>query len=64
LKNEQKKEIEPSIIYFCTYSWNKLLNTTKNNIDYNITPFNLLYDKLTKYEDTPSEETIHFLANW
>jgi hypothetical protein len=26
-------------------------------------PFNLLYDKLTKYEDTPSEETIHSLTN-
>lgn len=40
-----------------------LINGSKKNIEYNKKPFNLLYDELTKYESTISDESVEFMTN-
>lgn len=52
---------------FCD-NWLKMLNLTlesKNNRKTYLTkPFNLLFDKLVRYEKEISEETLSFMINW
>lgn len=61
----KKSKIEKYILEFCIYSWWKLLNEKKVNVDIDKTPFNLLYDSLTRYETKKiSEDTKHFMINW